>query len=84
MMQEYEQHLSSLGVNTGTKEEQGWPSTTTCYPRGILLTYAGTSVYGAKALFPHPQGSRRGGRSGHRGHGHGGNTSIKKQQQPPQ
>ena len=59
LMQEYEQHLTGLGVKPRSKKEQhfhpytrkagqGWTSTSST--RGLLSTHAGAPTYGATTL----------------------------------
>ena len=94
LMQEYEQHLIGLGVNTGTKKEHFHPYKKKRSRGGNQRHRAPQSMFYQpmpapqymlqQPFYPHPQGGCRGGRGGCRGRGHGGNTSKTKQQQPPQ
>ena len=94
LMQEYEQHLIGLGVKTGTKKKCFHPyknkkgrggNQRHHTPQGMFYQPMQAPQYMVQQLFYlHPRGGHRGGCGGCRGHGHGGNTSNTKQQQPPQ
>ena len=94
MMQEHEQHLTGLGVKTGTRKERFHPYKKKKGRGGQQCQHAQQGVFYQpmpapqymvqQPFFPHPQGGHRGGRGGRRGRGRGGNTSSTKQQQPPQ
>ena len=91
-MREYEQHLIGLGVKPGSKKEQQFhPYKKNKKGRGgrqqgVYYQPMPAPQYMVQQPFfqPPPQGDCRGGRGGHRGHGHGSRTSGTKQQQLPQ